>query len=588
LDLGGVVILPNELIGQIKLDISQLQQQINEINRQLGKINNGQKNINLKVNIAGNAGGISNIIQETIKYNKAGEELYRTQKRMEHGFLAVYKKMNGGEWKRHTKEIQNASKEFNASFNSIINGYNRMGIAERAMPSHINKTIASLRELRKGHESSTNEYKRMTAEIKRLETARAKSIATTLNSKMGRSDYANQGFNNMLQQYKTQQMSMQQFIQKAGSYKDSGAFNLMSGQNQLRLMKELKMAQADYNKSVQSVNYAPIQKQLDIYNKLSKAQQEQSGNIKKIVSAYDTLIAKYKREGKEVSSLISERKKYANLLETQRNKELSTSKYSPIQQEINAYKLLSVEQQKQPANIQKIVSAYDKLIAQYQREKKDITGLIAERSRYNKLLSTAKTNAASTKFQSEFNTIVNGYNSMDKAQKKNAATIDNTIGKLKALQSQYKKDTQEYARLTTQINRLQTAKDKAVAAVLSSKMTRADYANQGLKNLLHQLKIERISLEQFMNKAMTYKQPKVFNMLTDSNQVTLTNALSAAEAKNTKIINENTRAKQKNQAIDNFKPVQNAINSYNSLNAAQKRQQQHLEKIGRASCRERV
>ncbi|MGE5438065.1 MAG: phage tail tape measure protein [Syntrophothermus sp.] len=555
------------MIGELRLSIQRLQRDINEANLLLSKINNGKKNIDLLVNIDG-----SKLISDVKKVDIATGQTIRTIKELKNGLMTTSTYIDGN-LSKVREEVVNLSRVFKTEFNTIINNYNKLNAAQKKTPAEIDKLISRLQNLKRNYSEDSAEFGRLQKEIMKYQNLKNSALQP------GKAGNINQNFEKMMMQYKTQQMSLEQFLKTGSRYATTDNKKMLTDENQLRLLKELRIAQELYNKSQQSVNYSGIQKQLDIYNKLSKEEQKQSSNIKNVVRAYDSLIAQYRREGKEVSTLIAQRKKYANMFDTQRAKELSTSKYAPIQDEINKYRMLTVEQQKQPANIQTIVSAYDKLIAQYQREKRDITGLIAERNRYNKLLQTSIVNTNTSKFNSEFNSIINGYNAMDKVQKKNVGTINNTMAKLTQLRSQYSKDSNEYARITRQLDRLQTAKDKSVSALLSSKMTRADYANQGLQNLLHQLKIQSISLQEFMQKAMVYQQPKVFNMLTNSNQEALIARLTAAEQKNTRMIDENTRAKQKNAAINDYKPIQNAINAYKQLGVEQQKNPTYLQRI---------
>jgi TP901 family phage tail tape measure protein len=336
----GVKNVQDKLIGQIRLDLSRLKQDIENINKQLKGINGGKQNVDLGISL-GN--GMTQVIQEIDKFNKKGEYTHTVIKKIKDGLLEVYKtKEKGGKETLISQETLNSSKAFQSVFNTIINSYKKLEIEQRKLPENINKTIEKLNLLRNAYKIDSNEFKNITTQINLLEnkrssylSAEAKKIESqnklaakeaAKNIPMTMNDYVNQGFLRTLHQLQTQIISSKQFVDKMSNLRNSDSFNSLTRTNQVRLVQELTRAESEHTRVL--------------------------------------------RESESIKSKIK-----------------AIQDYKGIQSEINNYRQLSVEQQKTPANIQKIINEYNKLIEKYKQEGREVSKLISQRDKYNKTLS---------------------------------------------------------------------------------------------------------------------------------------------------------------------------------------------------------
>ena len=310
-----------KLIGEIRLDTSKLSSDVEDANKKIGKV---KEKVPVNIDIS----GIDNVVKEVDKINKKGELLRKTITSIEDGLKRVESRGRNGA-KTIVEELQNTSTKFEREFNKIINSYKSLSLAERESSVNIKNTINDINNLSKGYELESKEVKLLLNEKLKLESLE-KRLNTTPKEKPVKSltaaDYTNNEYIDYLQQYKTQQLTHEEFINKTTKFSDGKLFDMLDNKNQVSLIKELNDADSKRTKIIEEENKVlkinkerldelPLKEAVNSYKSLNTEDQKRASNIQKVITEYNKLIPKYEQEGKEVSKLISQRNVYQKQLE---------------------------------------------------------------------------------------------------------------------------------------------------------------------------------------------------------------------------------------------------------------------------------
>jgi len=437
----------DKLIGNIHLGLGELEKDVNKINKLLKSINGDKEDINLNVKLkdlkeneltklSANIKLISDNLADLSKNaQRAGAETEKATAKM----IANTKQVAEEQAKQRTllastkydasgkavssqvvtqdvdtgnqrkviyganntiisdiREEENARAGVLTGINKIMNPYNSLDIAQQKEMARIKAVINDLKLLSKQYDITSDEYKRVIAEINKLATKsvpiqksvdeapittakvnylkeqtpeslqkviaeheklimkyeqEGKSVLALEQSlRKARIEYEkldvssqnlsaskeNKNYEAFSQQYKTKQITADDYLQSVQPYFAPQTYDILSKKNQLDIERQIERA---INSSVQatraeglaieSMNFAPLNKALATYNSLDVAQKKQPQNIKSIITEYEKLIPLYTQEEKMLSKLTSERNKYQtqleSILKTNRLQEVETN-----------------------------------------------------------------------------------------------------------------------------------------------------------------------------------------------------------------------------------------------------------------------
>lgn len=317
--------MEQKMIAQIRLDLERLKQDFAKIDEMFKNVNKGKSVFDIPVT----SSGIEKVTREVQKSNSANQEYVNTITKVVNGLKTIEKYSSATGITTFTKEVSNAATKFDRAFNLIMNKYNTLDLQQRQMPVNIRTTINALKEQIKQYQLEGKEVSRLVAAKTRLEALEQRAIKSTMTS---RAQYANQGFEALLQQRRLQQISDEKFIEKASRYMAPGAMGLLTNQNQVALMNELTAADQRRTRAINEQNsilarnrqlndMKPINQAIAAYRHLTTEEQKRPYNIQKIITQYDKLIERYKLEGREIAKLLQQR----NVLKGQYTSSLNSS-----------------------------------------------------------------------------------------------------------------------------------------------------------------------------------------------------------------------------------------------------------------------
>lgn len=307
--------MEDKLIGQIKLDLSELKKQITDINKLLGKINDGKETIDIDLNIK-RSNVVDQYVTQIKQLTKAGKDAGMVIKSVKDN-LETVTKINSKGVSFVSQETLNTSKKFKAEFNTILSIFDKLSIAEKNNSLHIEETIKAYKNLRNQYALGTDEYARANKEMARLDSLKTKAVARE----------ADESIKNLIGQYNAQKIGYNDFMAKGVSMYNTPEFNKASLETQISLTKALTRAEQDHTKelqqqasvkkTVQDINdVKPLKDAKLAYAELTKEQQRLPDNMRPLIAQYDELIAKYRLEGREIGQLVAERSRLNSSLIT--------------------------------------------------------------------------------------------------------------------------------------------------------------------------------------------------------------------------------------------------------------------------------
>lgn len=310
------------------------------------------------------------------------------------------------------RELTNANTEFQRKLNEIMNTYNSLGESERKQISNIQNTIAALDNLRKQYTVADSEFGTILKRRHEMETKlkASTSVANAPTSNTNANSQFKQELNTILNTYNSLNLAQRNEvinIQNTIKQLDVLSQKYKAEDNELKAIldskNKLQAAEARLTNSRQTSSSQPFTgKELYINQNLEnlinarKTDQINAAQFAQRAQVYtkqDNFSLLTLQNQIALTNQLNSAKRETAKIEEQQKKNQLAQNLKPLNDQINAYRSLSTEQQKFPSELKKIIAEYDKLIAKYRNEEEILKRLISERKNYQRQLDSNKASA---------------------------------------------------------------------------------------------------------------------------------------------------------------------------------------------------